>query len=66
MTFCSVYAVTTTSVRVRERNSTSSASLGTLPAGVTVQVGAFDATWAYICLNGRYGFVQHKYLKIVN
>ena len=66
VTFCNVYAVTTTAVRVRKSNSTSSASLGTLPAGVTVQVGAFDATWAYICLNGRYGFVQHKYLRIVN
>ena len=66
VTFCNVYAVTTTAVRVRKSNSTSSASLGTLPAGVTVQVGAFDSTWAYICLNGRYGFVQHKYLRIVN
>ena len=46
--------------------STSSRKLGTLKAGQKVTVYAYNADWAYIGLNGKYGFCALKGLRKVS
>lgn len=50
--------VVSASMRVYQSASTSSQCLGALPKGVRVTVHAYTAGWAYIELNGNYGFAQ--------
>lgn len=45
-------------MRVYQSASTSSRCLGTLPQGIGVTVHAYTAQWAYIELNGCFGFAQ--------
>lgn len=48
--------VTAASVKVYRNASTSSKSLGTLPKGTEVNLVKSNGTWAYIELNGNYGY----------
>ena len=48
--------VSVASLPVYKRASTASTKLGTLKYGQAVTVYAYNADWAYIGLNGRYGF----------
>ena len=48
--------VNVNSMRVYKSASTSSKKLGTLSYGQAVTVRAYNAKWAYIELNGRFGF----------
>ena len=48
--------VSVASLPVYKSASTASAKLGTLKYGQAVTVYAYNANWAYIGLNGRYGF----------
>lgn len=50
------YTVTASSVKIYESASTSSNSLGTLRKGVEVNLIQLSGDWAYIELNGKYGY----------
>ena len=54
--------VTADSVKVYASASTSAKSLGTLPKGTQVNVVDANSTWAFIELNGRYGFCKRTAL----
>ena len=53
-------SVSATSLTVYKSASTSSQKLGTLKYGDEVTVYAYNADWAYIGLNNRYGFCSLK------
>ena len=50
--------VTAGAMRVYQSASASSRCLGTLPQGIGVTVHAYNAEWAYIELNGCFGFAK--------
>ncbi|MCF0120199.1 MAG: SH3 domain-containing protein, partial [Oscillospiraceae bacterium] len=50
--------VSTTSLPVYKSASTSSSKLGTLKSGQAVTIHAYNDAWAYISLNGKYGFCK--------
>ena len=54
--------VTAASVKVYASASTSAKSLGTLKRGAQVNVVDANSTWAFIELNGRYGFCKRAAL----
>lgn len=51
------------SLPVYAKASASSTKLGTIGTGKVVNVYAYNSTWAYIELNGHYGYTRHAYLK---
>lgn len=55
--------VSTATLPVYASASTSSRKLGTLKLGQEVTVYAYNASWAYIGLNGKYGFCALKGLQ---
>ncbi|MBQ8506441.1 MAG: peptidoglycan-binding protein [Clostridia bacterium] len=55
--------VTDAKLTVYEKASTSSEKLGTLKQGKEVTIYAYNANWAYIGLNGDYGFCALNGLK---
>ena len=55
--------VTSKTLTVYKRSNSSSAKLGTLKKGQKVNVIAWDSKWAYIELNGKYGFCKISGLK---
>lgn len=50
--------VVTSGMPVYEKNSEKSVCLGNLPAGTVLNVGAYNSQWAYVELNGHYGFAS--------
>ena len=57
VTICNIEAVVSTaSLKVYKKASTSSTKLGTITFGQQVTVHAYNENWAYISLNGNYGF----------
>jgi hypothetical protein len=50
--------VTSETLTVYKSASTSSAELGTLKAGATVTVLAYNSTWAYVTKDGYYGYCK--------
>lgn len=59
-------SVKTSSLKVYQKASTSSSCLGTIKKGTIVEVIAYNKTWAYVELNGKYGYCKHASLtKIV-
>ena len=66
VTVCDFEAsVNVSSVSIYSAASTSSAKLGSLKRGIVVNVYAYNTTWAYVGLNGRYGYCKWSYLKKV-
>ena len=57
--------VTASSVRVYASDSKSSTYLGSMKRNTVVDVHAYNDYWAYISLNGRYGYCAKSYLKRV-
>lgn len=57
--------VSVASMPVYKSASTSSKKLGTLKKGQAITVYAYNADWAYIGLNGKYGFCDLKSLEKV-
>ena len=51
------------SLPVYAKASASSTKLGTIGTSKVVNVYAYNSTWAYIELNGHYGYTRHAYLK---
>ena len=54
--------VTASSVKVYQKASTKSKKLGTLKKGQQVEVVKYNSKWAYIALNGKYGYCSVKAL----
>ncbi|MCR4622407.1 MAG: hypothetical protein K5663_10050 [Clostridiales bacterium] len=54
------------SLPVYAKASASSTKLGTIGRSSVVNVYAYNSTWAYIELNGHFGYTRHAYLKKVN
>ena len=50
-------------LHLREKQSTSSKSLGTYKNGTSVILMGFTGEWAHVIVDGRMGFMQAKYLK---
>ena len=63
ITFCQIKAKTTAKVKLRKKNSTSSAVLKVLPKNTQLVVTAYNKNWAYVTCGGKKGFVLLKYLK---
>ena len=57
--------ISVSSLSVYAKASASSTKLGTLKKNTVVRVYAYNSTWAYIELNGRYGYCKKSYLKAV-
>ncbi|MBQ3668572.1 MAG: SH3 domain-containing protein [Clostridia bacterium] len=55
--------VNVSSLSVYSKASASSSKLGTIKRNTVVNVYAFNSSWAYIELNGRYGYCRWAYLK---
>ena len=55
--------VTASSLRVYSKASTSSSKLGTVKKNTVVNVYAYNSSWAYIELNGKWGYCRWAYLK---
>ena len=53
-------AKTNTKIYVYASSDDKSEKIGQLKAGVTVEVQAYSSDWAYIHLNGNYGYTQTK------
>lgn len=63
---CDLEAVVNCSaLSVYKSASTSSSKLCTVKKGTTVQVWAYNDTWAYVESNGSFGYCKLKYLKKV-
>ena len=58
--------VTSKTLDVYKTASTSSKKLGTLKQGQVVNVVTWKNTWAYIELNGRYGYCNSRYLNLID
>ena len=56
--------VTTASLSVYAKASASSTKLGTLKKNTQVHVYAYNGTWAYIELEGHFGYCKKAYLKV--
>lgn len=53
-------AVAVNKLTVYESASTGAAKLGTLKKGTLVHVHSYNKTWAYIDVDGHYGYVKHS------
>lgn len=50
-------------LHLRQRQSTSSKSLGLYPNGTEVILMGFNHEWAHVIVNGQMGFMMGKYLR---
>ena len=50
-------------LHLRSAKSTSSRSLGLYPNGTQVILMGFDDTWAHVIVDGRMGYMQHRFLR---
>ena len=50
-------------LHLRSAKSTSSRSLGLYPNGTQVILMGFDDTWAHVIVEGRMGYMQHRFLR---
>lgn len=64
--FCNLSGKTVAAAKLYRSASTSSAVLGTIPAGMQFSVLAYNNEWAYVSRKGISGYVKLKYITLVS